>query len=84
MSTANRQLKDARRALADAKASKRLHRKLCRTCTQFSGTRARWCEEGWSIEKSIRDGEQLLGQLTQESAGLGALFSRSEAGSATG
>lgn len=84
MSTANRQLKDARAALAAAKAAKKLHRKLCRTCTQFTGTRARWCDEGWAIEKAIRDGEQLLGQLTQESAGQGVLFGRSEAGSATG
>lgn len=45
------------RARAEEKTqreAKRKHRQMCRTCTQFTGSRARWCTEGWAIEQEIR------------------------------
>lgn len=37
-----------------AAGSMKLHRKMCRTCTQFTDSRRRWCDEGWAIEQAIR------------------------------
>lgn len=81
MSTASRPLREAKRDVREAVEARRLHRKMCRTCTEFTGTRRRWCDEGWSLEKRIRDGGQLVEQLSQEADGQGVLFGRTEAGS---
>lgn len=74
MAPRNSPLARARKDAKQYREDKRKHRQLCRTCTQFTGTRARWCDEGWAIEQAIRRAESEVDRLAQAAAGQGVLL----------
>lgn len=59
------QIAMARRLLAQRVEAVRKHAQLCRTCRRITGTRARWCDDGWELAVKVKQAEQHVRNLTE-------------------
>lgn len=64
------QLAGAKHLLAQLVEAARKHAQVCRECRRITGTRARWCDDGWELAVQIKRAEQGVRQLTEQAEGV--------------
>lgn len=64
----------AKRQLKELREARRRHRQHCRRCVTLRHDRFRWCDQGWELERLIRETDNLVDQLGTPAAGAATLF----------